>query len=293
MELKFIIDENDRDKKIIDYLRENAGISSRLLRKLKKEKKITVNSHIISLNALLRKGDVILVDMPDEENIFEAENIDIEVVYEDDHMMLINKQPYLVVHPTKGHPYGTIANGLANYIEKKGESYKIRFANRLDRDTSGLMIICKNGYSQKLISDQMNLNEIQKKYYAIVDGVIEDDSGTINLPIGLKNENDVARKVFDEGSPSVTHYKVIERFKNSTLVEVLLETGRTHQIRVHFKAIGHVLLGDKLYGGNHELINRQALHAFSLVLKDISGVEVVYSIELPIDMQDLIKELRG
>lgn len=297
LKLNLLVSSEDKDLKVIDFLRERAEISSRLLRKLKKEKHIRVNGYVISLNALLRTGDEIEVIMPTEDNIFEPEDIPIDVIYENDYFIIINKQAFLVVHPTKGHPFNTIANGLANYIHNRGESYKIRFANRLDRDTSGLMIVCKNGYSQKIISDQMIANKIEKKYYAVVSGIVKDDNGTIDLPIGLLNEDDIERSVFEGGYESITHYKVVERFRGSqedaTLVEIILETGRTHQIRVHFKAIGHTLLGDILYGGNHELINRQALHAFSLKMKNIDGELQNHVKEMPKDMIDLIEGLRG
>ncbi len=293
LKINFVTTENEKTMKVIEVLRERVGISSRLLRKLKKEKKITVNTHNISLNAHVRVGDTIEITMPTEENIFNPEDINIDVVYEDDHMIIINKQAYLVVHPTKGHPFGTIANGLANLMQNNGHSYKIRFANRLDRDTSGLMIVCKHGYSQKLISDQMIANKVEKKYYAVVEGVIENNEDTINRPIGKLNEDDIARRVIDTGNPSVTHYKVIERFSNATLVEILLETGRTHQIRVHFSDLGHPLIGDELYGGNTEIFNRQALHAFYLKFESVEKKELLHEIDMPEDMKELIEKLRS
>lgn len=294
--LNFKVSSEDVDKKILEIVRKKLNVSSRLLRKIKSSKKITVNGHNISLNALTRLGDLIEVVMPIEENIFIPEDIPIKIAYEDEHLIIIDKQAFLVVHPTKGHPYGTIANGLSNYILNKGESYKIRFANRLDRDTSGLMIVCKNGYAQRIISDQMIANETEKKYLAIVDGIVKNDSGTINEPIGKENEDDIARVVISTGSESVTHYKVLERFESTenkaTLVEIILETGRTHQIRVHFKYLGHSLLGDVLYGGNQELINRQALHSSALTFKNILGEKLEIKSELPEDLINLISVLR-
>lgn len=294
--LNFKVSSEDVDKKILEIVRKRLNVSSRLLRKIKSSKKITVNGHNISLNALTRLGDLIEVVMPIEENIFIPEDIPIKIAYEDEYLIIIDKQAFLVVHPTKGHPYGTIANGLSNYILNKGESYKIRFANRLDRDTSGLMIVCKNGYAQRIISDQMIANETEKKYLAIVDGIVKNDFGTINEPIGKENEDDIARVVISTGSESVTHYKVLERFESTenkaTLVEIILETGRTHQIRVHFKYLGHSLLGDVLYGGNQELINRQALHSSALTFKNILGEKLEIKSELPEDLINLISVLR-
>lgn len=286
------VEKTQPSMKLSDILREQLGFSSRLIRVLKKEKKVSVNDIVLSYNERLRIGDVIQVNMPDEANIFEPENMPIDVLYEDNHFIVINKQPFVVVHPTKGHPFGTIANGMANYMENRGDSYKIRFANRLDRDTSGAMIICKDGYAQKIISDQMQNNTIVKQYYAIVEGLVLADKATINEPIDRAYEDSVHRIVREDGYPSVTHYEVIERFGENTLLLVTLETGRTHQIRVHLKHIGHNLLGDVLYGGNHDLIGRQALHACKLIFKDIQGD--IQEVNAPIceDMQLLIEKMR-
>ena len=148
-----------------------------------------------------------------------------------------------------------------------------------------------------MISDQMIANSVKKKYYAVVNGIVKKDEDTINCPIGQLNEDDIERRVLEDGIASITHYKVIERFDNATvkatLVEILLETGKTHQIRVHFKSIGHILIGDELYGRNHELIGRQALHAFYLKLKGLDGEMQTHKIDLPDDMKKLIEKLRG
>lgn len=280
----------NEENKLIDILRQELGISSRLIRKLKKDKSVMVNKIVISMNAILRVGDQIEVILPTEENIFEPEDIPIEVIHEDDHFLIIDKQPFVVVHPTRGHPFGTIANGVARYMIDKKESYKIRFANRLDRDTSGVMILCKSGYGQKIVSDQMNDNSIIKEYDAIVEGVVANDQGTINEPIGRAFEDSVHRVVRPDGMPSVTHYKVMARMKNKTWLRVRLETGRTHQIRVHLKHLGHVILGDELYGGNHQWIDRQALHACHLKFKNTEGHELDVHAQMPEDMRRLLEE---
>lgn len=275
--------------KLIDILRQELDFSSRIIRKIKKEKKTTVNGILISYNARLRVGDEIEVILPEEDNIFNPEPLDIEVVYEGDQVLVVNKRPFMVVHPTKGHPFGTVANGLADYMINKGDAYKIRFANRLDRDTSGLMIVCKSGYAQKLISDQMQNNTIVKEYDALVMGLVEKDEATINEPIDRAYEDSVHRIVRPDGQVCITHYQVVKRYKDKTHVKIQLETGRTHQIRVHFQHIGHPLVGDELYGGNHELLNRQALHASRLVFVDTKGETVEVKIDLPEDMKRLME----
>lgn len=229
-----------------------------------------------------------------ETNIFEPQDIPVHVVYEDADLLIVNKQPFLVVHPTKGHPSGTLANGIAKLFLDEGLDIKIRFINRLDRDTSGLMMIAKNPYAQTVISEQMIADEVVKEYTALVMGRLEKDKGTINAKIGLENEEDIERKVLENGKPCVTHYQVIERFKNASLVKIRLETGRTHQIRVHFKHIGHSLFGDLLYGGNHDIINRQALHCSRMVFKLARpSKEIELKAELPEDMLNLIESLRA
>lgn len=291
--MKYKILDVKASMKLIDILRNEMAFSSRLIRLLKKEKRVYVNGHLLSFNAPLRVGDVIEVSMPDEENIFEPEEMAIDVLYEDDLFLVVNKSPFLVVHPTKGHTNHTLANGLAFYMLSKNEHYKIRFAHRLDRDTSGAMIICKNGFAQKWISDQMQDQTINKQYYAIVDGIVEKDSGTIQAPIGRIDEESLRRHVHDQGLDSITHYEVVERFENHTLLLVTLETGRTHQIRIHLEHIGHRILGDVLYGDNHDLINRQALHAVHLDFKGVDGQLIKIKAPLLEDMTQLIERLRN
>ncbi|MBN2795069.1 MAG: RluA family pseudouridine synthase [Clostridia bacterium] len=290
--MKYKIIEEKSSMILIDILRNEMTFSSRLIRLLKREKRVQVNGHPLSFNATLRIGDLITVDMPKEENIFEPEDIPVEVLYEDDAFIVVNKQPFLVVHPTKGHPTGTLANGLANYMISRDELYKIRFANRLDRDTSGAMIICKNAFAQKKISDQMNDNSINKQYYALVHGNVEKDAGTIDAPIDREFDDSIIRVVTEDGMRSVTHYEVVERFDGYTLLLITLETGRTHQIRVHLKHLGHIIVGDELYGSNHQLINRQALHAIHLDFKDINDNPIEINAPLLEDMSSLLERLR-
>ena len=278
--------------RLMDILRTDLSISSRLVRQLKKNKGVTVNNHKISLSANMRLGDVITIKLPEEENIFNPEEIPVNILYEDSSILVVNKDPFMVVHPTQGHPYGTLANGLAQYMLNQGDSYKIRFANRLDRDTSGAMVVCKSGLAQKIISDQMQDQSIVKQYVAIVEGIVEGNKGTINEPIDRAYEDSVHRIVRADGQPSVTHYEVLERFKEHTFVRITLETGRTHQIRVHMKHLGHTIVGDELYGSTHEFINRQALHSVYLEFKTVTGDIKCVDAPLLADMNDLLERLR-
>lgn len=292
--LEYTAQQKDAGLKLMDLLHQSMDLSGRMIRRSKKEKGIKLNGQRVSLNSRIRKGDTITIDMKMETNIFEPQDIPVHVVYEDADLLIVNKQPFLVVHPTKGHPSGTLANGIAKLFLDEGLDIKIRFINRLDRDTSGLMMIAKNPYAQTVISEQMIADEVVKEYTAIVMGRLEKDKGTINAKIGLENEEDIERKVLENGKPCVTHYQVIERFKNASLVKIRLETGRTHQIRVHFKHIGHSLFGDILYGGNHDIINRQALHCSRMVFKLARpSKEIELKADLPEDMLKLIETLRA
>lgn len=291
---RYIAKAEDKDIPLKQILKREFHFSSRLMTKIKYNKCCFVNDESMPGWITLSEGDIVEVRLPEEKSDFEPENIPIHVIYEDDDVLVINKQPYVIVHPTKGHPVHTIANGLMTYMNETNQSFKIRFVNRLDMDTSGLLIIGKNSYTQDALMKQMKTNNVEKKYITIVKGVIENDSGTIDLPIGRPSPDRVERGVMEDGARSITHYKVIERFRKHTMIELLLETGRTHQIRVHMSAIGYPVLGDYLYGGDApNLIERQALHAGYLKFNHpVTGKKI--SLEAPLydDMKELIKKLR-
>ena len=301
---RFIYTVKDEDglTTVKQILKRRLGFSSRLISGIKQRGTVFRNGTQIRTFADVIPGDVIEVILPEEKSSFPPQDIPIEVAYEDDDMLLINKQPWVVVHPTVGHPVGTIANGLSKRMEDTGEAYKIRFVNRLDRDTSGVLIVAKNSHCQDMLSQDMKSNLIEKRYIAVVHGIIEADDGTVNLPIGRKSSDDIMRCVMEDGYPSVTHYEVLERFQGGTglyaggftVLELILETGRTHQIRVHMSHTGHPLVGDTLYGREEpELLDRQALHAAKLKLYQPVSRELL-NIEafLPDDISMLIKKLR-
>ncbi len=273
----------EKEARLIDILRDDLNISSRTIRKLKREKAVKVNNIFISLNARLRVDDMIRICI-EEENIFEPEDIPIEILYEDEDYILINKPPFIVTYPTKKHRSGTIANAISYYIKSKNESYKIRFGNRLDRDTSGIMIICKSSHAQKILQDQ----KIEKYYYALVEGIVKEDSGCIDEPIGLKNDDEAVRIVRADGLPSITEYKVVKRLENKTLLDIKLHTGRTHQIRVHLKHMNHPIVSDSLYGNLDESINRQALHCYFTSFHNAKGKKIVIKTDLPDDIRSII-----
>lgn len=287
----------DEGLEVREIMRNYFDFSSRLRNRIKREKLVTLNGIQTPGWIRTKAGDVVKVVLPDEKSNFEPEDIPVYPVFEDNDILIINKQPGLIVHPTKGYPSGTVANALMHYMQQTDQSFKIRFVNRLDMDTSGLLAIAKNAYCQNDYTNQMKANTVEKRYISIVCGILESDSGTIDLPIGRPDPDNVARGVMEGGAPSVTHYKVIERFydQNYTLVELLLETGRTHQIRVHMSHIGHPVLGDWLYGGvNEELISRQALHAARLTFTHpVTKKRMVLEAPLPEDIQKVLNILRS
>lgn len=297
---QYIITTEDEAIPVKTLLRTKFNFSSRLLTKLKYQHLVFLNGSPVAGWITPKPGDVLSIKLPEEKSDFPSENIPIHPVYEDSDLLLLNKQPGIIVHPTKGHPYHTIANGLMKYMEDTDQSFKIRFVNRLDMDTTGLLIVAKNSHAQDDLVKQMKANTTEKRYIALVNGLIERESFTIDLPIGRPDPEDVRRGVMMEGGhPSVTHGKVLERFpavrgNDYTMVELLLETGRTHQIRVHMSHIGHPLIGDSLYGGsNTDLLQRQALHAYKLSFRHpISGKPITIQAPLPDDMSTLLETLR-
>ena len=283
----------DEGKELREIMREHFDFSSRLRNRIKREKLVMVDG--VSTPGWKKPvvGAEIRITLPDETSGFEPQNIPLDIVYEDDDLMIINKQPGLIVHPTKGHPTGTVANALMYYMEQTGKPFKIRFVNRLDMDTSGLLVVAKNSYTQNDYTKQMKENTVEKRYVAVVKGIVESDEGTIDLPIGRPDPDHVRRGVMENGAPSVTHYKVLDRYNGYSLVELLLETGRTHQIRVHMSHIGHPVLGDWLYEGlNPLLIDRQALHAAKLTFTHpMTKKRMTFEAPIPKDIQKAIADI--
>ena len=285
--------------KIREYLKTELGLSTRLIRSASINKKIFVNDQVVKMNRVLTSGEIIKIDLEkDESQDIAPEKMDIDVVYEDEDILVVNKKPFMVVHPTKSYQSGTLANGVINYFAESNQNCIVRLVSRLDMNTSGLIIIAKNQFSHGMLSKEMTENKVEKRYLAIVHGIMKEKQGTIDLPIYKPEdvENGTKRVIDERGQRSITHYKVVEEFKEASLVECKLETGRTHQIRVHLNHLGHPIYGDTLYGfgeDEEELIKRQALHAYGLNFKSPrTGEELALRAELPEDMKELINKLK-
>lgn len=224
----------------------------------------------------------------------EPEKMDIDVAYEDMDVIVVNKLPGMVVHPTKSYQSGTLSNGLIYYFREKGENCIVRLVNRLDMDTSGLVLIAKNQFSHMALARDMNKESFKKEYIAVIHGHLKPESGTIDKPIYRDEGGSLKRIIDDRGQKSITHYEVIEKYEDSEMVRLVLETGRTHQIRVHLSSMGNPIFGDSLYGVEEkEYINRQALHAYKLQFPHPrSGKVVSIETELPDDMKELVSKLK-
>lgn len=286
MELNYIVKD---EVNIRQVLRERFGISERLLTKLKKSKKIFLNdSNKIYMDMYVKPNDKISVNLDfdeDNSNIIPVK-MDLKILYEDESIIIVDKPANMPVHPSLNHYEDSLSNGIKYYFNILELKRKIRPINRLDKNTSGIVIFAKNEYIQD------RLNKYHKEYLAIVVGKLL-GSGIIDKPIARKEDSIIERCIDSNGEKSITEYEVIQNFKvnntNLSLLKCILHTGRTHQIRVHMKSIGHPILGDTLYGNYSELINRQALHAYKICfIHPITKKEIEITSSIPNDMLKII-----
>lgn len=273
-------------------LRKELGISKRLLKILRLNKGILLNGKPVRVKETnVKAGEILELKLNDCEtrDTTDPQDIPIKVVYEDENMLVVDKQAGIVVHPTYNYPDNTLANGIAYYWKSKGEEYPIRYVNRLDKGTSGLIIVGKNRYACSLLQK----THIDKQYIALVWGEFNIDSGIIDMPIRRKHESFIERQVGEGGKRAVTKYEVIEHLQGMTLLKLNLITGRTHQIRVHLKTLGHPVIGDTIYGPDTDLIGRPALHSHKLCFY-YPFIKNVLGLTAPIhkDMEDLITKMR-
>ncbi len=267
------------------FLKSRCGLSTRMITRLKREKDgILMDGKILRTIDPVVSGAEIVINLPGEASSY-IEPVDgaLDICYEDGYLIAVNKPPFMPVHPVKQHQNNTLANLVTAYAQKNGAEYVFRAHNRLDRNTSGLVLIAKDKYSVFKLH-----KAVHKTYFALVHGRLE-GSGTVREPIGLHEDSKIVRRVTEGGSPAVTHYNSIFSGDDYSLISLVLETGRTHQIRCHMSYLGHPLLGDDLYGGTLELINRQALHCGGMIfVHPVTGEKISLKAPIPPDMQRLI-----
>ena len=294
--------QEDQQMRLDKYLAEQFPEQTRsYLQKLIKDGEVTVNGKNVKTGYQLSKGDEVSVNIPEPKELdVEPQKMDLDIVYEDEDVILINKPKGMVVHPAPGHTTDTLVNGLLYHCKDNlsGINGVARpgIVHRIDRDTTGILIVCKNDMSHNSIAAQLKEHSINRRYRALVHGNLKDDTGTVEGPIG---RHPIERKKMaineKNGKPAVTHYTVLERFGNYTLIECKLETGRTHQIRVHMTSIGHPLVGDEVYGPAKcpFKLQGQCLHAMILgFVHPRTGEYMEFSADLPEYFQNLLEKLR-
>lgn len=296
---KFIVEEG-QENRVDKFLAENVEELSRSeLKGYFEEGKVLVNNKVVKPSYKLEVGDeVILMEKPAEVIDIIKENIPIDIVYEDEDLLVVNKPSGMVVHPAPGHSHGTLVNAVlyhCNELSDMNGDNRPGIVHRIDKDTSGLLIVCKNNFTHRHIAEQLKNKTSVRKYIAIVTGSIGHNLGKINAPIGRDPDNRQKMAITEDGKEAVTHFKVLDRYRDFTLVELRLETGRTHQIRVHMSFINHPVLGDPLYGVKKQVDEfGQYLHAQTIgFVHPRTNEYMEFTSELPIEFKQKIKELEN
>ncbi len=289
--LSYKITETENQMPIGHFLR-SIGYSSQVIIALKKTpESILLNGNWEYVNKKMSPGDTLIIHIVENEsspNITPV-NLPFDIIYEDEDILVINKPDDMPIHPSMNNHDNTLANAVAYYFHKQHIPYIFRCVNRLDRDTTGLTIVAKHMLSAGILSDMVRLRTLHREYQAIISGTSLPDCGTVDAPIGRVEGSTIERMVdFENGEPAITHYKVLKRdfTKNLSLISLTLETGRTHQIRVHMKYLGYPLIGDFIYNPDNTYIPRQALHSHRLKFNHpITGIPLEFTAPLPEDMQ--------
>jgi 23S rRNA pseudouridine1911/1915/1917 synthase len=277
-----------------DILTGPMGVSRRMIQRLTRAKGLQHNRRAAWLNAKVRTGDVVSARIqPAESAGLVPVPMELRIVHEDGEVLAVDKPPFLLVHPTSPEQDRTLAHGVAHYLAERGVHAGVHPVHRIDRDTSGLVLFAKTGHAHHRLDLQLRAGELKREYLALVDGVMEGDRGVIDAPIGRDPRNPVLRVVRKDGDAAVTRWEVAERYPSATLVRLELETGRTHQIRVHLLHAGHPVLGDRQYGRRGtDVINRQALHASHLAFAHpATGERIELTADLAPDMRQAVAAL--
>ena len=293
MELEYLVESN-KYKNINEILSLEFKISARLKNKLIKKGMIFLNDTVVDTRSNVKIGDKLIVNLnynEDNSNIVPKE-MALDIIYEDEWLLVINKPPGVAIHPSILHFDNSLSNGVRFYFDKIGLNKKIRPINRLDKDTSGLVIFAKCEYIQESLSLQMKEKNFEKEYLCLCSGSFDKKSGIINLPIARKKGSIIERCIDENGKEAITHYEILKEFSDYSLVLCKLETGRTHQIRLHMASVGHPLLGDTLYGKTSKLISRQALHSYKTTfIHPVTKKVLELSADLPEDIKYILNNI--
>ena len=290
--ITYIIEEQDDGLRVELFLRRRGFSRQNLVEIKRMPKSILVNGEHYYMRQALKTGDKLEVVIQETESSEKIPPVyhPLDIIYEDEDIMVINKAADMPIHPSMNNYYNSLANALAYYFEQQGKPFIFRCSNRLDRDTSGLTIISKHLVSANILAQQVADRQVHREYLAISRGSVTPKEGTIDVPLGRKDSSIIERTVdWEHGERAVTHYKVVGESNGHSLISLQLETGRTHQIRIHMKHIGYPLIGDYLYNPDMEWITRQALHSHKMVFfHPITGEKMEFTAPLPADMQRVL-----
>lgn len=284
--------------KRLDYLvKEEWPLSKQLVKMLIREDGIKLNGKKTTIQQTVTTNDCVQLHLllEEENDVLPNEHIkNFSICYEDDFLLVVNKGAGLDVHPNEPHERQTLANGIAAYYQKTNQQHKVRHVHRLDRDTTGLVLFAKDPFTQSLLDEQLRLRFIHRQYYALVHGKMKKEKGIIDQPIGKDRHYPNRRVISKKGARAITEYDVVETYRKASMVKAILQTGRTHQIRVHFQSIGHPLIGDPLYGKQSPLrFTRQALHAKKLTFTHPFTLEkMTVECEFPTDFRKLKEQIK-
>lgn len=291
-QINWVIKDDQAGKLIREFLKEKE-ISKTALTDIKfKGGSILINNEDVNVRYILKAGDSLTVIFPAENPSggVTGEQISLDILFEDEYFLVINKPAGMSTIPSREHPNGSLANALVGYYQEIRLEATAHIVTRLDRDTSGIVLIAKHRHVHHLMSKQQQSGGVTRTYEALAGGAFSVDSGTVTQPIGRKEDSIIEREVRPDGQYACTHFKVFKRHNGFTSIELRLETGRTHQIRVHMAFLGHPLLGDDLYGGDTTLIDRQALHCKQIKFFHPFTREIkTYSAPLPNDILNILE----
>lgn len=274
--LTFYITNNKSALPLQSYLKDVIGLPKGHLHELRMSKQVLVNGEVPNWTKPLKEGDKVFVPILPEEISPIATDIDIKIIYETEHLLVINKEAGMATHPSSDHDFHSLSNGVAYYFQHNGISSKVRHVHRLDQDTSGAILFAKHAISGAILDRMLEERKVKRTYLALVEGVLSTQQGTLDKAIGKDRHHASRRRISPNGQKAITHFKVVKSFQKEqlTLVELTLDTGRTHQIRVHMSSIGHPIYGDKLYGSKSKH-HRHSLHAWKLTVPHPFKEEIV------------------